>query len=217
MRAIVFIMTLSLISCSKVTFWTSGANHYPDSAPFVTEIQITDSSYTAYMHTWKGCMYGNDAFCEILESRHVGDTLFVYESRFRSSPIDSNSYVFNSKIKMAYFQKGKRLYPIYDHYPRLHSYSPLYEDNMDDIDSTAVQSITVNWEGWDGNEAYIDFNGGFHSQGKFKELREELSKREVSNDSVEWTIYYPNMLLDDSTSFRPYLDDKLGPLKNNGH
>ncbi|NOQ73570.1 MAG: hypothetical protein GQ574_16310 [Crocinitomix sp.] len=216
MRAIAFIIALSLIGCSSITIWTSGWNGFEDSAPFTTEIQITDSSYAEYLPNWGGCLTSNTGTCFISNAKHSGDTLFVYSLKYQPSIADSDFYVFRPFIKMAYLTKGKKLYPIYDCHPRRFHHSPSYLEEPVIYDSSAVKSFTVNWEGWQGNNAYIDFNGGFHSKGKFVEMREFVEGNQRGCDSIEWTMFYPREVIDDTNYVTSQKTDYLGPLKNNG-
>jgi hypothetical protein len=222
MRAIAFLFILSLAGCSKATIWTSGFNQHEDSPPYTIEIQITDSTYTEYHFTWGGCLYDNTGYGVIYESEYSGDTLFVYNLRHKTSDNDCNSYIVHRVITMAYLQKGKKLYPIYSYYPQLHPYAVFDDCDSTEIDSTAVTSIKVNWEGWEkwghkkATKAFINYNGGFHSKGKYKAMRQRVEGSIRGCDSIKWTMMYPREIYDDTNYFRPEKIDYLGPLKNNG-
>lgn len=205
-----------LLGCSNVTHWTSGSLSYEDAPPYTTEIQITDTSFAEYYYSWSGCLLSNNAYCDIYKSNFNGDTLFVYNLKYLESETDSNLYVLRPIIYMAFLNKGKKLYPIYNDYPRLHSYSSLAENNLEDIDSSTVESFSVNWNGWNGNEAYINYGGDFHKKGKYEALRTKIIQNRNGIDSIRWTIDYPKIRLNDSTYTRNTKVDYNGPLKNNG-
>ncbi len=207
---------LILFGCSNITHWTSGSLLYEDTPPYLTEIQITDTSFAEYHYSWGSCLVSNDAYCNIYESNYKGDTLFVYNLKYFESENDSNLYILRPIIYMAFINTNKKLYPIYNSYPHLHSYSPLAEDNLEDIDSSKVESFTVNWNGWKGNEAYINYGGAFHKKGKYEALRTKIIQNRNGIDSIQWTIDYPKTLLNDSTYTRNTQIDYDGPLKNNG-
>jgi hypothetical protein len=222
MRGLTLIILIGLCGCTNVTIWTSGPNQHEDSAPHTVEIQITDSTYTEYHFTWGGCLYNNTGYGDIYESHYSGDTLIVYDLKYRPSSTDSNSYIIRRIIKIAYLQQDKKLYPIYPYYPRLHSYAFLDDYDSTKVDSTSVDSFTVNWEGWGKwghsktNEAFINYSGGFHSKGKYRAMRERVEGSIRGCESMKWTMIYPKEIYDDTNYFRREKIDYLGPLKNNG-
>jgi hypothetical protein len=202
------------MGCKPVSFWTTVPTQHPDSAPFRTEVQITDSTFAQYSYGLVGCFYSYTGTCFIRKSNWSSDTLFVYDILPKRLKDSLEPFSYEERIIMVFLRKRKKLYPIYKDHPQ----TLVFGDSsivFADTDSSLIEEFYVNWEGWENNKAFLDYSRHY-TLGKYEFLRQQLADDTVNGDSVKWDYYGPRTLLNDTTRQTNTWIDWEGPLKNNG-
>lgn len=207
------LISFSFCGCIGTSYWTTSPLAQMNSAPYATELQITDSTIADYAYNWRGCLTGGAGLCSIRKSEFIGDTLLVYDLKYQANE-DSSFYSLKRTITEAYLRKGRKLYPIYNYYPTI--YGIWDSENLSEStpDTSGIKQFNVNWEGWSNEPTYINYKGTYQKKGKYKPLRQQLNQEMKAGDSVVWYIYHPREFVDDTNYYQPSSMNRLGPFKN---
>lgn len=198
----------ALHGCTNISYWKSEPKRgFYSSSP--EEIQLTDSTFTIYQYNGTGCLPEYSGSGEMRNSVIKGDTILIYDYRPVYPHGDTVNFEWKPVLYEAYYMKNRKLYFIYSHYPWIGAW---FADSTSS-DSSKIKMAKVNWEGWAGGEAYINFNDKNYFKGKNRYLRKLLYKNHKENKVTNWYLSLPRELVNDSI-IHPHCEDKLGPLKH---
>ena len=188
-KLLLLFIALAFVACSGPNFWYSNNDSGRHSGEY-EEIRVIKgklSYYTFSDHPNKEILFGQG---EIKEAQMIGDTIFVYHY-FCIQPQGEDTCYFQKALDRVYLKKGNKLANVFQF-----NLAHLLYNFEGDTTSTfkrpidEIQAFPVNWDGWTGDTAYVDWGSSryYYKKGKNKKLRDKLNVYEAEGYPVTWFI-----------------------------
>lgn len=207
-KLLLIITALTFVACTGPDFWYLNNDSGRHSGEY-EEIRFVNgelSYYTFSDHPNKEILFGQG---EIKEAKMIGDTIFVYHY-FCIQPEGEDTCYLQKGLDRVYLKKGNKLANVF-RFDLAH----LFYNFEGDTTSTfkrpidGIQAFPVNWEGWTGDTAYVDWgtSGYYYRKGKNKKLWDILYAYEEEGYPVTWFVNHDFHIQGDSLDWDTFDSD----------